>query len=113
MMSIFGEIKAPQGVDNFAAKSGGEGIFYFINNIFRIAAVIAGIYLVVQIILAGYGYLTANGDPKKISASWEKIWQSILGLAIIVAAFAIAGLIGKLLGFDNILSPTLKWKQTT
>ncbi len=106
MLSLFGTIKPPQGVDKYASTSNGEGIFLFINNIFKIAVVIAGIYLVAQIIIVGYAYLNANGDPKKIAGAWEKIWQSILGLVIIVAAFAIAGLIGNFLGI-NILSPTL------
>ncbi len=106
MSSLFGTIKPPQGVDKYASTSNGEGIFLFINNIFKIAAVVAGIYLVAQLILAGFAYINANGDPKKVTAAWDKIWQSILGLVIIVTSLALAGLIGKFLGI-NILSPTI------
>jgi len=111
MIGILGSIKAP--VDNayFQAKNG-DGIFMLLSNIFKLAGAIAGIFFVVQIILAGYGYLSASGDPKKAEAAFAKIWQSLIGLLIVSAAFVLASFIGKILGIDNILDVTISGPST-
>ncbi|HPT66141.1 MAG TPA: hypothetical protein PK257_02405 [Candidatus Woesebacteria bacterium] len=106
MLSIFGEIKPPIENSPFFAKDDGSGLFLFLNAIFKLAGTIAGIYFIIQIILAGYGYLTANGDEKKTSAAWATIWQSLIGIAIVASAFILANTIGNWLGLD-ILNPTI------
>ena len=113
--NIFGNISPPPGVDKYINQAGaagaqGGGLFLLISNIFRLAAAVGGIILVFQIIMGGYGYLMAGGDPKKVEAAWAKIWHATLGLAIVAGAFAIAGVVGRLFGF-NILSPTLYGPQ--
>lgn len=106
MISILGNIEAP--VDNpyFKAENG-DGIFMLLSNIFKLAGAIAGIFFVVQIILAGYGYLSSSGDPKKTEAAFAKIWQSLIGLLIISGAFVLTSFIGKILGLNDILKPTI------
>ncbi|MFA6007303.1 MAG: hypothetical protein WC784_01485 [Candidatus Shapirobacteria bacterium] len=84
----------------------GSGFFTFLTNIFKLAATIGGLYLVVQLIMAGFQYLSANGDVKKTEQAWNQIWQSILGLVIISVAFIIAGIIGRVTNI-NILNPTI------
>lgn len=113
--NLFGNISPPPGVDKYITQAGasgaqGGGLFLLIANIFRFAAVVGGLILVFQIIMGGYGYLMANGDSKKVQLAWAKIWQAILGLAIVAGAFALAGVVGRLFGF-NILSPTLYGPQ--
>lgn len=113
--NIFGNISPPPGVDKYVNQAGttgaqGGGLFLLITNIFRFAAVIGGLVLIFQIIMGGYGYLMAGGDSKKVEAAWAKIWQAVLGLAIVVGAFAIAGVVGRLFGI-NILSPELYGPQ--
>ncbi|MEI8067987.1 MAG: hypothetical protein WCG91_03530 [Candidatus Shapirobacteria bacterium] len=88
----------------------GSGLFIFINNILKFTAVIAGLFLVFQIITAGYIYISANGDPKKTEQAWAKIWQAILGFIIVAAAFVIAAVIGKITG-TNPLTPTIYGPQ--
>lgn len=108
MMAIFGEIKAPEAIQKFETIGGGEGngIFVFLSAIFKLAGTIAGLYFVIQIIIAGYGYLSANGDEKKVAAAWATIWQSAIGLVIVASAFILANVIGTWLGID-ILNPTI------
>ena len=106
--ALFGNVTPPAGVAKYISKGGsqGGGLFILISNIFRLMAVVGGIILVFQIIMGGYGYLTANGDSKKVEAAWAKIWQAVLGLAIVASAFTIAGVVGRLFGI-NILSPEI------
>ncbi len=102
--SIFGTISNPT-----AFADGPQGFFNFLSAIFKLAGTIAGIYFVIQIIFAGYGYLSASGDEKKTAKAWATIWQSLIGIAIVASAFIIAGAIGKMIGIDpnnpNIYGP--------
>ena len=84
----------------------GQGLFTFLSNIFKLVGVVGGIYMIIQIIMAGFDYINASGDPKKTEAAWAKIWQSILGLVIISSAFIIAGVVGRFTGID-ILNPKI------
>jgi len=87
----------------------GGGLVLFLTNILRLVFVVAGLYAFINFIIAGFQYMSAAGDSKALSAAWERIWQSFVGLVVVVASFALAALIGQLL-FNNpqfILNPTL------
>lgn len=98
-LSQFGTVNPPPGVKNFA---GGriEGITILINIILRTLIVGAGIFAVFNFILAGYGYLSAGGDPKKIADAGSKIYQSIIGLTVAAGSFVIAAILGAILFND-------------
>ena len=102
MSGLFGTITNPTKYTSLK----GQGLFDFLSNVFKFIAVAAGIFLIVQIIMAGFDYINASGDVKKTEMAWAKIWQSLVGLIIISSAFVIAGLIGRLTGI-NILSPQI------
>lgn len=110
---IFGTINPPEAIKKLTptGKEAGDpsGLIVLFNNILNLLVVVAGIYALLNFILAGYAFMSANGDPKKVEAAWGKIWQSMVGLFIIAASFALAALMGKLL-FGNaqaILQPTI------
>ena len=89
--------------------SGLSGIGPFITNIIRLLFVVAGIYALFNFLIAGFEYINAGGDSKKLDKAWSRIWQSLMGLVIMVAAFAIASLFGYIIfgsGF-NILNPVI------
>ena len=107
MPGILGDIKPPLENNPYFSAENGDGIFILLSNVFKLAGAAAGIFFVVQIILAGYAYLSASGDPKKAEAAFNKIWQSLIGLLIVSGAFVLTSFIGKLLGFDNILDVSI------
>jgi hypothetical protein len=102
MLSIFGTIDNPTKYPS----TGGSGFFVFLSNLLKFAGVVGGIILIVQLIMSGYGYLSAGGDPKKIEAAWTKIWQSLVGILIISSAMIVTGVIGRFIGID-ILNPKI------
>jgi hypothetical protein len=107
MPGIFGNIAPPPGTNKYIhAGDQGAGLFLFISNLFKLSVVIAGIFFVYQIISAGFAYMSASGDIKKNELAWAKIYQSILGLVIIASSMVIAGVIGRITGFD-LLNPTI------
>jgi hypothetical protein len=87
-------------------SNNGEGLFQFISNILKFVGTIGGIYMIIQLIIAGYGYMTAAGDPKAASAAWAQIWQSILGMVIIASAFVIASVVERFTGI-KIITPVI------
>lgn len=86
-----------------------QGLVPFFTNLIRLMFVGAGIYAFLNFIIAGYQYMSAGGDTKALSAAWARIWQSLLGLVIIVGSFALAALFGYLIFGDAgfILKPVI------
>ncbi|MAG60109.1 hypothetical protein CMO96_04985 [Candidatus Woesebacteria bacterium] len=101
----FGAVSPPPGVE--AHGGGPGGIINLLNVVLRLLIAIGGIYALVNIIIAGYQFISAGGDPKNIENAWGKIWQSLLGLLIIAASFIIAAVISQLIfgKADAILNP--------
>ena len=64
-----------------------------------VMTIAAGIWFIFQFIIGGYSYMTAGGEPQKMSQATQKITSALIGLVVIVAAYAIMSLLGELLGF--------------
>jgi succinate dehydrogenase hydrophobic anchor subunit len=95
---IFGRVAPPPGVSSYGA--GTTGLRNFISNGIKTIIVIAGIYAFLNIILAGYSFMSAGGNPEKVAAAWAKIWQTMLGLLVAAASFVLAGIFGHLIFGD-------------
>ena len=69
----------------------------------------AGVYAVFNLVLAGYAFLGAGDDPKKVEGAWAKIWQTFLGLAFAAGAMTLAALISQILYGDplQLLAPQI------
>lgn len=102
--SLIGSVSNP--LPQLSTGTNGQGLFIFLGYILKFAGTIGGIYMVVQLILAGYTYISASGDEKKTLQAWAQIWQSILGMVIIASAFVIASVVTRLTGIA-ILSPVI------
>lgn len=48
-----------------------------------------GIIFIILIIYAGQKWMTASGSEEKVTAAKETLWRSVIGLVIIVGAYAI------------------------
>lgn len=108
MLQIFGKIKPPAAIERFGDVEGG-GIGSFLNVIFRLIVVGAGIYALINLLVGGYGFMSAGEDPKKVAAAWSRIWQTFLGLAFTAGAFVLAAIFGQLIFGDAtfILNPQI------
>jgi hypothetical protein len=112
MLGIFGTIKNPLGT---AFGEAGQystvttGLPLLISNIVRLVTVAAGIWMFFNFITAGFTYLTAGGEAEKINKAWAMIWQSLIGLAIVVVAFIITAVASWFLFGDpkTILNPVI------
>ena len=105
----FGSIKPPVEIEQRFGTVEGGAIGNLLNMIFKSLVVGAGIFTLINLLLAGYAFLSAGDDPKKIAGAWAKIWQSLLGLAVTAGAFVLAAIFGQLLFGDPtfILKPSI------
>ena len=105
MDNIWGTISRP----DFLSGDVQTGVGPLLNTIMMAMIVIAGIYALINFILAGYDFMSAGGDPGKIVNAWAKIWQSIIGLVVAAGAFVIAAIIGQLVFGDAtfIINPSI------
>ena len=62
-----------------------------------------------QIILAGFSYASAGDNAESIENAQTRIWQSILGLILMISSFIVAIIIGALFFGDPtmILNPKI------
>ncbi len=75
-----------------------------ISNVIGVITIVAFIFFTFQIIFAGYAFISANGDEKKLETSRKKLTNGILGLTIVVVAYGLTAFIANLLGLDNVFS---------
>ncbi len=94
---IIGEVKNPVMPSGY---QGLEGLSLFISNAIKLLAVVAGIWALVNFVLAGLQFISSQGDPKGVSQAWSKIWMALIGLLVIATAFALTGLLSYLLFGD-------------
>ena len=109
MFDFIGTIEPPAPIVQYGDGGPASGLVPFMSNVIRLIIVVGGIYSLLNFILAGYGFMSAGDDPKKIQVAWAKIYQSLIGLIIIAGSFLLAALFGWIIfgepGF--ILSPTI------
>ena len=73
----------------------------------RIAFVAAGIFFFIQILVGGIAYVNAGGDPKAMDAARSRITSAMIGLGIVVGAFAITVIVTTILGINIFTGPII------
>lgn len=97
--NIWGRVSPPPGVANYSGGTLG-GLQLFVSVIVKTLIVFASVYAFINILLAGYDFMSAGGNPEKIAKAWAKIWQTLLGLLIAAASFVLAAIFGQLIFRD-------------
>ena len=63
-----------------------------------------GVIFIIMIILAGFKWMTASGDPKKVEEARDNIKNAVIGLAVVLAAYAITYFVFQALGVEGFNS---------
>jgi len=104
MDDIFGTIELPEvlrrGYGGLFPTLETGGLVGFLNNVIKLLIVVGGLFAFFNIILAGYGFMSAGDDPKAMGRAAAKIWQSLIGLLFIVGSLVLAAIFGWLLFGD-------------
>ncbi len=92
--------RAQSGFDKVQSKTGAttdlEGA---IGSILNVVYLVIGIIAVIMIIIGGISYATSQGDPGKVKKGKDTIMYGIIGLVIVLLAFAITNFILSNVGF--------------
>ena len=92
-MNPFGQVVPPAGILRYGGVENGA-LGNFINLALNVMVIGAGIYAVFNLVLAGYAFMSAGDDSKKVAGAWAKIWQTLMGLAFAAGAFVLAAIFG-------------------
>ncbi|HKB88109.1 MAG TPA: hypothetical protein VKC53_00520 [Patescibacteria group bacterium] len=103
----FGQVTVPQSA--FSDSSPEQAIGKLIQLVIWLLIIGASVYALINLVLAGYSFMAAGDDSKKVAGAWAMIWQTMLGLAISAGAFVLAAIFGQLIFGDPtfILNPTI------
>lgn len=109
--NIFGPITNPNPYGDISNP--GKGIVGFANNILKLVLVGGGIFVFINFISAGFSYIQAGGEPKKLEQISGKIVNSIVGLVLMAGSFVIAAILGQIIFGDAtaILNPKIYGPQ--
>jgi hypothetical protein len=107
--SVFGTIQPPAGVDKYGGVEEG-GLILFISNGIRLVTTVAGIWVMLNFLLAGWKFITDSGSSKAQTEASTMMTNSIIGLAIVVGAYTIAAIAGLVFFGDAsyILNPQIQ-----
>jgi len=80
-----------------------------IQTIFTIFFIVAVLYFIWHIIMAGYRIMDARGDTKKLEGSQTDLTNAFIGIAIIFSVFALLKFIGIIFGIDGLQQLQIPW----
>ena len=107
--SPFGNVKLPSEITARYGGTAAQNIGKLLNTVLQVLIFGAGAYALINLVVAGYSFMSAGDDPKKVAGAWAKIWQTLLGLAFAAGAFVMAAIFGQLIFGDPtfILNPRI------
>lgn len=71
-----------------------------LRNIITTALGIGGIYFFINLLIAGYQYISAGGDKESVQKATAKIRNAIVGLIVLLSIYAIAWVVGTVFGVN-------------
>jgi hypothetical protein len=74
-----------------------------ISQVIGVMTIFGVIYFAIQIIIAGYNFISSEGDEKKMEIARKTLTNGVLGIVIIVVAVGLVSLIASLAGMPNVL----------
>lgn len=89
---------APESLKNINSVPGAAKI------LINAALSLLGVIFIIMIILAGFKWMTAQGDAKKVEEARENIKNATIGLVVVLAAYAITYFVFQALGVEGFNS---------
>lgn len=78
------------GMFGYNVDMGSEGALALVQTLINAFLSIIGVLLLVYLLTAGYKWMTAHGEEEKVTEAKDTIKRAIVGVIIIVAAYAIS-----------------------
>ncbi len=85
---------------NPSAKTGGTALGSLISSLIGALFIAAFFLAFMELLLGGVSWITAGGDKQKLELARDKITNSLVGLVIVGASYAIMSLVARFFGMD-------------
>ncbi len=92
LLAQLGTITPPSGIPDVAGNPT-NFVAGLIRGGIQLLLIVAMVVALIWTILAGFRFITSGGDPKNTGAAWQQIYFGLIGMLIVVGAFAIIKLI--------------------
>ncbi len=76
-----------------------------VSSIVGFMTIVAGIWFLFMLLFAGYEWISAGGDTKKIGSARDRITHAFTGLVIVVGAWSLLAVAGQFFGYDILVNP--------
>ena len=80
-----------------------------IQTIFTVFFIVAVLYFIWHVIMAGYRLMDARGDTKKLEDSQTDLTNAFIGIAIIFSIFALLKFLGIIFGIEGLQELKIPW----
>lgn len=87
-------------------ESDENGVLNIVGTLINTVLALLGTVFIILMLVAGYNWMTASGDEEKITKAKDTIRAAIIGLIIVVGAFAIWSFINTNLIGSGDITPT-------
>ena len=77
-----------------------QSLALLISKLIMYAIVIAGLIFFIQLISAGFSYLTSAGDSAKIQSATKSLTTALIGLLVVISAFFLAQIVQVIFGIQ-------------
>ena len=77
----------------------------YVSSIVGVMTIFASIWFLFNILYAGYEWISAGGDTKKVAGARDRITHAFMGLVIIVGAWSLLAVAGQFFGYNTLVSP--------
>jgi hypothetical protein len=94
-VAIFVALGAPIIIAHPALAANGDvgQVENFIRTIIKVIAGLAGLVATGFLVAGGFTYITSSGNPEQLDKAKRTITWSLIGLAIVIAAFVISNIV--------------------
>lgn len=75
-----------------------------LSNIIGLITTLGALFFIFYFLLGAFNWLNSGGDSGKVQKARDMMVQATIGLVVLVASYAVVGLIGTIVGL-NILQP--------
>jgi len=99
-----GEFSTIGDLYNTAGDNAPDLLNTLLSNIIGFLTIIGGIGFLIYFTIGAISWITAGGDQAKVDTAKKYMTNGAIGMIIIVGAYAIAAIVGQVLGI-NLLDP--------
>ena len=82
----------------------GASIGYVISKTFQYLFPLAGFILLAYLVIAGYQWMTSQGDPKGLEQARNNILYALIGFIVLFSAYWVVKIVATVLGIQQILT---------